>query len=391
MPVSPAMAEDLARAVAVLYEEAELALLDRLRVALAAGIDSPRWVELKLAAVGNLASAVQEIIAALAYDATGAIGSAVAEAYERGQQAAVAELDAVGVGQAAAAARAVPAAAAVDRLAAAVVADTGPVHLRMLRVTVDAYRDVIARVSATPLTGAVTRRQAAQRALDQFAGRGIHGFVDKAGRSWDMASYAEMATRSVVGRAAVQAHTDRLTANGRDLVTVSDSPEECPLCRKWEGKILTLSGPGGARTIEVEHATEDGRMMRVRVSGSLEEARSSGLMHPNCRLPPLREHVPAGGVPPSAPPRGPGGLRDDAEAALLRAADPGVEAQAGCGDGRGRPQARRRPRPGVPGQDPRADRRHGPATQEPPRAVRFRPLAVLSDLQVVAVQRPVLT
>lgn len=283
MPVSPAMAEDLARAVAVLYEEAELALLDRLRAALAAGIDSPRWVELKLAAVGNLSSAVQEIIAALASDASGAIGSAVAEAYERGQQAAVAELGAVGVGQAAAAAQAVPAAAAVDRLAAAVVEDTGPVHLRMLRATVDAYRDVIARASSAPLTGAVTRRQAAQRALDAFASRGISGFVDKAGRSWDMASYAEMATRSAVGRAAVQAHGDRLQAAGRDLVTVSDSPEECPLCRKWEGKILTLSGLGGARTVEVEHATEDDRTVRVHVAGSLTEAKAAGLLHPNCR------------------------------------------------------------------------------------------------------------
>lgn len=283
MPVSPAMAEDLARAVATLYEEAELAILDKLRKALAAGIDSPQWAQLKLAALGNLSSAVREVIDALQADASGAVGQALTEAYERGQQAAIAELGALGVGQAAAAADVIPAAAAIDRLAAAVAADTGPVHLRILRVSMDAYRDVIARASAAPLAGGVTRRQAAQRALDQFAQRGITGFVDRAGRSWDMASYAEMAVRSAVGRAAVDAHTDRLQSAGHRLVVVSDAPEECPLCRKWERKVLTLDGPGGARAVEVEHATEDGRMVRVWVSGSLAEARSAGLMHPNCR------------------------------------------------------------------------------------------------------------
>lgn len=102
MPISPDMAEDLARAVAVLYEEAELVLLERIRAALAEGIDSPRWAELKLAALGNLQAAIQAVIDALAADATVATAEAVAEAYSRGQQAAVAELGAVGVGQAAA-------------------------------------------------------------------------------------------------------------------------------------------------------------------------------------------------------------------------------------------------------------------------------------------------
>src|SRR5690606_9198487 len=68
-----------------------------------------------------------------------------------------------------------------------------------------------------------------------------------------------------------------------DLVIVSQAPEECPLCRPWERKILVRSGLGGAREVQVEHAVEDGEMVTVRVAGSLEEARSAGLMHPNCR------------------------------------------------------------------------------------------------------------
>ncbi|WP_171110591.1 MULTISPECIES: phage minor capsid protein [unclassified Streptomyces] len=279
MPVSPAMAEDLATAVADLYEAAEGTLIERIRRALAQGLDSPAWVELKLAAVGHLQSAIEQVIAALQTDAAGAVHQAVAEAYERGAQAAVAELGALAPTVAAIP----PGTQAVDRLAAALVNDTRPVHLRILRTTVDAYRDVIARAAAAPALGAQTRRQAAQSALDAFANRGITGFVDRSGRAWDMRSYVEMATRSVLGRAAIEAHTERLGAAGVELVIVSQAPEECPLCRPWERKILARDGAPGAREVQVQHATEDGEMVTVKVAGSLSEARGKGLLHPNCR------------------------------------------------------------------------------------------------------------
>jgi hypothetical protein len=283
MPVSPDMAEDLAAAVSTLYEQAELALIEKVTRALAEGLNSPLWTDLKLAAIGNLRTAIEEIIAVLQVDAAGAIHQAVADAYDRGQQAAVAELGALAVGPALAAAEALPAAAAVDRLAAALVQETGPAHVRMLRTALDVYRQVIAEASSAPLLGATTRREAAARALAKFANKGVTGFVDRTGRAWNLTSYVEMATRSAVGRAAVQAHTDRLAAAGIELVVVSDAPEECPRCKPWEGKVLRREGPSGAGVVELEHATEDGRMVRVRVAGSLPEARAAGLMHPNCR------------------------------------------------------------------------------------------------------------
>jgi hypothetical protein len=273
------MAEDLAAAVADLYEAAQGVLLDRIRRALAEGIDSPVWVQLKLAAVGNLQTAIEEVIAALQADASGAVHRAVAEAYDRGAQAAVVELGAVAPTVAS-----VPAGTqTVDRLAQALIDDTRPVHQRILRQSMDVYRNVIAESAAAPALGAQTRRQAAQTALDRFAERGVTGFVDARGRSWDMRSYVEMASRSALGRAAVEAHTERLGAAGVDLVIVSQAPEECPLCRPWERKILAREGEPGARDVEVEHATEDDEMVTVRVAGSLPEARAAGLMHPNCR------------------------------------------------------------------------------------------------------------
>lgn len=283
MPVSPDMAEDLASAISVLYENAELALIEKVTKALAEGLDSPLWAELKLAAIGNLQAAIVEIIAALQANASGAIGQAMAEAYDRGQQAAILELGAVATGPALAAAEALPSAAAVDRLAAALVSETGATHMRILRAGLDVYRHVIAESASAPLLGVETRRQGAERALAKFAAKGVTGFVDKSGRPWNLTSYVEMASRSALGRAAVEAHTDRLAAAGVDLVMVSDAPEECPRCKPWEGKVLRRDGESGAGRVEVEHATEDDRMISVSVAGSLPEARAAGLMHPNCR------------------------------------------------------------------------------------------------------------
>ncbi|TLQ43477.1 phage minor capsid protein [Streptomyces marianii] len=290
MPVSPAMAEDLATEVRRLYEDTERALLERLAAALEADIESPRWAELKLAAVGNLRTAVEAVADALQRDSDGAVRRALIEAYNRGRQAAAAELGALDIGRALVARDTLPNAPAVDRLAASMAEDTRPLYVRITRAVVDTYRRIVANASGGVLLGANTRRQAAQRALDQFANQGITGFVDRAGRSWDMASYAEMAVRSVTARAAVEGHIDALGEIGVGLVIVSDAPLECPLCRPWEGETLTLSGQSGPHTVRAEHATENvGRIRRrpriipVHVAGSLTEARAAGLFHPNCR------------------------------------------------------------------------------------------------------------
>jgi hypothetical protein len=312
------MAYDLARAVAVLYEDAELALLEKLQRALAVGIDSPRWAELKFAAIGNLRAAVEEVSNALMQDADGAIGRAVAEAYRRGGQAAVAELGALPEGLRHAAARALPNASSVDRLAASAVADTRPVYARITRAVTDAYRNVINRASSSVLLGGLTRRQASQRALDQFASQGISGFTDSAGRNWEMASYAEMAVRTITGRAAIEGHTDSLLAFGQQLVIVSDSPLECPLCRPWEGEILSINGASGPHTLRLPHATAPTGLFRaaptvaVHVAGSLTEARAAGLLHPNCRHN-ISNYLPGVTTRPQSPPHPQGATYEDTQ------------------------------------------------------------------------------
>lgn len=318
MAVSPDMAYDLARKVAELYEDAEDALLDKLQSALAEGIDSPHWAQLKLAAIGNLRAAVEEVSIALQRDASGAIGRAVAEAYNRGGQAAVAELGALPEGLRHAADRALPNARSVDRLAASAVHDMRPVYQRITRAVTDAYRNVVNRASSNVLLGGLTRRQAAGRALDQFAAKGISGFTDSAGRNWEMASYAEMAVRTVTGRAAVEGHTDSLLALGQQLVIVSDSPLECPLCRPWEGEVLAINGASGPHTLRLQDWSKPKPLfgqqptVAVHVAGSLPEARSAGLFHPNCRHS-LSLYLPGVTTRPQSPPHPQGATYEDTQ------------------------------------------------------------------------------
>lgn len=309
MPVSPALAEDLATQVRDLYEAAEHELLMILARALAADLNSPRWAELRVRAVGDLLEAVNRVAAGLQQDTTGAVRRALVAAYDRGRHAAVVEIGALDIGRELTVRRELPTASAVDRLAASLAADTRPLYARITRSVSDAYQRVIARAASSSLLAVQTNRQATQSALDQFANRGITGFIDRSGRSWDMVSYAEMAVRSVTARAAIDGHIDAIGELGIGLVVVSAVPMRCPLCKPWEGKVLSLSGPDGERTETARHAyrTRTGllrrlTMMDVDVAGSLIEARGRGLFHPNCRHS-LAAYLPGVTVPPEPVPQ----------------------------------------------------------------------------------------
>lgn len=140
-------------------------------------------------------------------------------------------------------------------------------HRRILRDTEDAYREVLAESLPFVTMGVETYQDAVKRAMQGFAERGITGFVDKAGRHWGMAEYAEMATRTGLANAQIAGYTQECLRYGYDLVIVSDHSDTCPLCGKWERKILSLTG---------EKADDP------ECAGTISEARRAGLFHPNC-------------------------------------------------------------------------------------------------------------
>ncbi|WP_425589010.1 phage minor capsid protein [Streptomyces similanensis] len=277
------MVEDLAARTRDLYADAEARLLGIVARQLAQGLEAPGWATAKLAAIQKVRRAAQAVVDELGKAVQLDVFDAVADAYNTGHRAAVAELGALSDDARRLVDDVTPNAQAVDRLAEETTSLLTDRHRAILRGVEDGYRQVVSEVTATPLLGAGTRRQATQDAMRAFADRGITSFVDRSGRRWQLTSYAEMAVRTSVGRAATEAHMRTLSDAGVDLVIVSNSPRECPLCRPWERRVLSIGGPGGRRTVELEHATEDGRMIRVDVAGSLDEARAAGLQHPNCR------------------------------------------------------------------------------------------------------------
>lgn len=277
MPVDPSYGERLASRVSTLYETAELVLLRRIARTLAAGLDSPQWAVDKLAQIDLLRASLGRETTALTAQAVGEIQSVITNAWAAGQALAVGDLDDLDLEVRVPPARM----AGILRLAAETTQAVAPVAPRMLRAALDIYTTVVSEASGVVMLGAGTRVDAAQHALDRLAGQGIRSFTDVAGRNWQAASYVEMAVRTGAGKAAVQGHVDQLAENGLDLVMVSNSPRECEACRPWEGKVLSISG-GVAGTIEAESATSD-RTVKVRVAGSLDEARRAGLQHPNCR------------------------------------------------------------------------------------------------------------
>ena len=277
MPVDPGFGERLARRVSELFAEAELGLLRRIATSLRQGLDAPEWASTKLAELDLLRSRMSRDLDVLDVAAGEMVRSVVAQAFQTGQALAVADLDDLDVEV-----RMPPARVrAIEVIAEETLGVVQGVRPRALRAVVDVYQQVVAEASAVTIAGADTRRQAAQGALDRLAGNGVRGFRDRAGRSCSMETYVEMAVRTGTGKAAVQGHVDQLAANGIDLVMVSDAPRECPDCRPWEGKVLSLSG-GVSGAIDAPSTTGDGTV-RVRVAGTLDEARAAGFQHPNCR------------------------------------------------------------------------------------------------------------
>ena len=150
-----------------------------------------------------------------------------------------------------------------------------------LRNAFDSYQQIISTPAALNASGVLTRRKATQDALNGFAARGIDGFTDKAGRTWHIDTYAEMATRTGAAHALRTAYEGELIARGEDLVLVTGNTYTCRLCAPWQDEVLSLTGLYPAGTYRLPSAVGDG-YVTVHVAGTMEEARAAGLHHPNC-------------------------------------------------------------------------------------------------------------
>lgn len=123
------------------------------------------------------------------------------------------------------------------------------------------------------LTGAARKTISANiKALLQE--NGLTALTDRAGRQWSFDVYARMLARTKAVEARNAGMDNRMLASGYDLVQVSRHNSRHPACRKWEGKILSITGKTPAGTV-LPGGFE--------VAGSVAEAVADGLFHPNCQ------------------------------------------------------------------------------------------------------------
>ena len=254
--------------VAALYEDAELRIIRLLVDRLLAGSDAPEWAVAKLVELAAFRNHVEGIVD----DATRAALNEIAGVLSRAAETGVVSPAAAEAVAAAVAGRTAPTILSrsreLDAIYRELVGNLDTMRGRILSSVESVYRDVIGGQAAPSLlTGTDSRATVIRKALGEFAARGVTGFVDAAGRSWEMATYVEMAAGTAAHRASVEGFLGRQTDTGRDLVVVSDHGGECDECRPWEGKVLSISGTSSHPDVE----------------GTVAQARAGGLEHPGCR------------------------------------------------------------------------------------------------------------
>ena len=128
----------------------------------------------------------------------------------------------------------------------------------------DIYRELALENVRGTVVGYDTWKQVANRYREQLAERGVTGFKDRSGRTWNMRTYTEMVARTTTMQAHLEGTANRLVEQGHDLIKVSTHRGACPLCQPWQGEVLSITG-------------------KTKGYPTLEEAKEAGLFHPNCR------------------------------------------------------------------------------------------------------------
>ena len=220
------------------YEEAELRIIDLIASRLKKGAEAPDWATRKLQELALTKRQIQKELNKLAPEAAAQVSQLLRDNYERGQAEALdtlikskMETPYPGV---------IQASKEMSKLLSETTQSILESHNRILRSTDDAYRKIVSRAASDLLLGTGTRSDMIQRGLNEFADKGITGFVDKRGRNWEMKAYVEMAAGTAAHRASTQGHLEKLKENGHNLVVVSDHKGECDQCRKWEGEVLAI-------------------------------------------------------------------------------------------------------------------------------------------------------
>jgi len=252
---------EVAQQLFEIYQRAEVRMLGIIKSRLAKGMAVSGWANAKYAEVWQVRESLQNALTALQEAREPFIADSIAQAYteasEQGMTDARKLLGTLNADHIAGNAE------KVINILSDLTNTLRAEDRQILRQANDKYADIIGRVSASVATGTITVKQALQDALDDFADEGIRGFEDRAGRHWEMTTYAEMAILTAIERATREGYVDTMQSYGFDLAIISSHSGACPLCEAWQGVIVSVSGS-------------------TRGYPSLADAESSGLFHPRC-------------------------------------------------------------------------------------------------------------
>lgn len=259
--MTPNALQDMAEKMLQIYVKAESELSTAIAHRLYDGDFTGPWSRKKLKELRLMKKELSVIVKQLKTDAQEQLTECITSAYDMGNLGFVKDLQGRGFLP-----KLIEGRARADQIAL-ILGDVEQklaiADFNILRDSEDAYRRIIQESVAQAKTGAVTMQKATQISLNRFADRGVASFIDKAGRHWEMGTYAEMATLTGMTNAAVQGYAAGMKAHGEDLAMISQHEDACPMCVPWEGKVVSLSGetPGYP---------------------SMQEAIAAGLFHPRC-------------------------------------------------------------------------------------------------------------
>lgn len=142
-------------------------------------------------------------------------------------------------------------------------------------------REVVAeqlRAKAIEASGRVTTSKAIVETLtkaglsDRVKAEAFVGIVDKRGRKWNLATYADMVVRTKLTQAHVEGTRTEAIERGVDLAIISNNGAK-DACRHYEGMVISMNGltPGFQTYAELR--------------------RSNKIFHPNCKhkVTPIRD------------------------------------------------------------------------------------------------------
>lgn len=253
--------ERMAGEILKVYEQAELEMSRRVAKRLEKGVTQPGWTEQKYGEMKAVTKQMTKVVDSLHRDVNVQVQRYVETGYEDGKSSFINEAsEFTDISQIR---ELTPNAVKVANIMGDLDMSLSAADRLILRQVNDQYANIIAQTSALVATGSFTNKQAVQIALNRFADKGISSFIDKAGRRWEMTTYAEMATLTAIERATRQGYTDTMQEFGFDLAIISSHYGACPLCEAWENVIISISG-------------KDTRYP------SLADAEAGGCFHPRC-------------------------------------------------------------------------------------------------------------